>query len=70
MQTQNPAPGWFVPVYQSLAQPLLTGGVPSGFFIVTMLGTLMLAMAWWPVLVVQAGLYGLARRLTGWEPQW
>ena len=70
MYQQAPVDGWFTPVHQSLAQPLLTGGVPSGFFIITMLGTLLLAMAWWPIILVQVGLYGLAKRLTVWEPQW
>lgn len=70
MAQEDPVPGWYQPVFQSLAQPLLTAGVPSGFFIPTMVGTLLLAMTWWPIIVVQAGLYGLARRLTRWEPQW
>ena len=36
----------------------------------SMLGTLMLALAWWPVVVLQAGLYTLAKRLTAWDPLW
>jgi type IV secretory pathway TrbD component len=70
MTQQDPVPNWFAPVYHSLAQPLLIGGVPAGFFIATMLGTMMLFLAWWPIILVQAGLYGLARVLTRWEPQW
>jgi len=70
MQSQEPVPGWQAPVYQSLAQPMLTAGVPSDFFMLSMLGTLMLALAWWPVVVLQAGLYTLAKRLTAWDPLW
>jgi len=49
---------------------MLTAGVPSDFFMLSMLGTLMLALAWWPVVVLQAGLYTLAKRLTAWDPLW
>jgi hypothetical protein len=70
MQHQDPVPNWFSPVFQSLAQPILTAGVPTGFFIWSMLGTMMLFLAWWPIALLQAGMYGLARVLTVWEPQW
>jgi type IV secretory pathway TrbD component len=66
----TPVAGWHQPIFHSLAQPLLTGGVPSGFFIASMLGAMVLFFVWWPVIVVQAGVYGLARVLTQWEPQW
>jgi type IV secretory pathway TrbD component len=70
MQTQEPIPGWFAPVYQSLAQPMLTAGVPSDFFMLSMLGTLAIALVWWPIVVVQLAVYRLARRLTAWDPLW
>jgi hypothetical protein len=70
MQHTEPVPGWFQPVFHSIAQPLLTGGVPTGFFISSMLGTMMLFLAWWPVVLVQAGVYRLAQQLTKWDPQW
>jgi type IV secretory pathway TrbD component len=70
MPAQEPIPGWYGPVYQSLAQPMLTAGVPSDFFMMSMVSTLAIALAWWPIVVVQAGVYGLAKRLTAWDPQW
>ena len=70
MQPTEPVPGWHAPVYQSLAQPMLTAGVPSDFFMFSMVGTLALALVWWPVLVLQAGVYWVAKRLTAWDPLW
>jgi hypothetical protein len=66
----EPVPGWWGPVYQSLAQPMLTAGVPSDFFMASMLTTLAIALAWWPIAVVQAWVYLLAKRLTTWDPLW
>ena len=70
MTQTEPVPGWQAPVFQSLAQPMLTAGVPSDFFMLTMVGTLALALVWWPIVVVQAGVYALAKRLTAWNPFW
>jgi type IV secretory pathway TrbD component len=70
MQQQEPVPGWFAPVHQSLAQPMLTAGVPSDFFMMSMVGTLAIALAWWPIAVLQAGAFLLAKRLTAWDPLW
>ena len=70
MQQQEPVSGWFGPVYQSLAQPMLTAGVPSDFFMVSMVSTLAMALAWWPIVIVQAGVYSVAKRLTAWDPLW
>jgi hypothetical protein len=36
----------------------------------SMVSTLAIALAWWPIVVVQAGVYVLAKRLTAWDPQW
>lgn len=61
-------PGWFGPVYQSLAQPMLTAGVSSDFFMLSMVTTLAMALAWWPIVIVQACVYTVAKRLTAWDP--
>lgn len=68
--SQGALPEWFSPVPQSLAQPLLTASVPSDFFMYSMLLTLVISLAWWPVWALQAGLYAVAKRLTRWDPLW
>jgi type IV secretory pathway TrbD component len=70
MTHTEPIPGWLGPVYQSLAQPMLTAGVPSDFFMMSMVTTLACSLAWWPAWIVQAGVYALAKRLTAWDPLW
>jgi hypothetical protein len=57
-------------VYQSLAQPMLTAEIPSDLFMMSMVCTLAVALAWWPIVVLQAGFYVVARRLTAWDPLW
>jgi type IV secretory pathway TrbD component len=70
MPATEPVQGWQAPVYQSLAQPMLTAGVPSDFFMMSMVSTLAIALAWWPIVVVQVGIYLVAKRLTAWDARW
>lgn len=70
MTHQAPIPGWYAPVFQSLAQPILTAGVPSDFFMFSMIATLAIALMWWPVIVLQGGAYLMSKRLTAWDPLW
>jgi type IV secretory pathway VirB3-like protein len=61
--------GWHVPVYQSLTQPQLQCGVAQRLFIATLI-TSAIGVFWglWWVLLVAAGVYGVARIGTRYDP--
>lgn len=56
----EPVEGWTAPVYQSIAQPHLLGGISSTLMIalVTLSG---ISLFWWyPLVLLAGGIYGVA----------
>ena len=60
--------GWSVPVYQSLTQPQLQGGVSRGFFIVDVTVVAAGVLWWWPIILVGGALYLAAWIGTRYDP--
>jgi hypothetical protein len=63
-------PGWHAPMYEVMQRTPTFYGVPMGFFVADVLGSLLVAPYWWPSLVVGLGLYGVAYVGTQIEPHW
>ena len=61
-------PDWSVPVYQSLTQPQLQGGVPRSFCIIDVTVVAAVVLWWWPIVLIGAALYLAAWIGTHYDP--
>lgn len=68
--TSDTVPGWSQPVYKGMQEGAQLFGVPFLFGAILALIALGCLLWYWPLLIVCAVLYGLARLGTALEPRW
>jgi type IV secretory pathway TrbD component len=74
MSAQHLPPGFEVPVFRSLYEPVLVGGVKREFAVTLWLATLLLVSegglrGMWPLLILAAVLHALVAIATKFDPQ-
>lgn len=60
--------GWAAPVYQSLTQPQLQGGVSRSFFILDVTAVAAMVLWWPPIVLIGGALYAAAWIGTRYDP--